>query len=58
MRDSGVDIDILLTRPQTNLCPSRGTHMWMPVRVRDARARSLATIEDCKGAKAAKGGDG
>lgn len=32
--------------------------MWMPVRVRDARARSLATIEDCKGAKAAKGGEG
>lgn len=29
--------------------------MWMPVRVRDARAHSLATSEDCKGAKAAKG---
>lgn len=27
MRDCGVDIDILLTRPQTNLCPRRGTHV-------------------------------
>lgn len=51
MRDSGVDIDILLTRPQTNLWPQsrhRDTHMWMPPGRETHVPVGLATIEECK----------